>query len=103
MHGSDRVAVWDKWHNILAITVQLGSTSIPIWVEVLDKSRGTSNCEERKAALKMVFKLLGRKRIRAFRENLKLNQSIKRICNYLFDLIAKRWQLYQHQFLVFVG
>ncbi|MEM1327941.1 MAG: IS4 family transposase [Bacteroidota bacterium] len=56
----------DKWHNILAITVQLGSTSIPIWIEVLDKSRGTSNYEERKEALKMVFKLLGRKRIRAF-------------------------------------
>ncbi|MEM6699880.1 MAG: IS4 family transposase [Bacteroidota bacterium] len=56
----------DTWHNILAITVQFGSTSIPIWVEILDKSRGASNFEERKAALQMVFQLLGKKRIRAF-------------------------------------
>ncbi|MEM1324846.1 MAG: hypothetical protein AAGI23_02770 [Bacteroidota bacterium] len=51
------------------------------------------------------YKAVGyaRKGIDTIRENLKLNQSIKRICNYLFDLIAKRWQLYQHQLLVFVG
>lgn len=55
-----------KWHNLLVITVNSGKVGIPIWVEVLDKSRGVSNTKERKKILKKVINLLGLKRIYTF-------------------------------------
>ena len=55
-----------KWCNILAVTVNCGSVGIPIWMEVLDKSRGISNTDERIKTLQKVIDLIGIKRIRAF-------------------------------------
>lgn len=54
------------WHNILAITVNSGNVGLPIWVEVLDKSRGISNTAEREAILKKVIQILGVERINGF-------------------------------------
>lgn len=56
----------NAWHNILVITVRVGGTGIPIWVEVLDKGQGTSNTEERIDIVKKVLKLIGKDRIDSF-------------------------------------
>lgn len=53
----------NKWRNILAVTVNSGRVGIPIWVEVLDKKRGTSNALERIEVMDKVLKILGLKRI----------------------------------------
>jgi len=54
------------WHNILVITVRVGGTGIPIWVEVLDKGQGTSNTKERIEIVKKVLDLIGPDRIHSF-------------------------------------
>ena len=56
----------NTWHNILVMTVRVGGTGIPIWVEVLDKGQGTSNTQERIDVVKKVLNILGKDRIHCF-------------------------------------
>ena len=53
----------NKWRNILAVTVNSGKVGIPIWIEVLNKKRGTSNANERIDIMDKVLKVLGLERI----------------------------------------
>ena len=56
----------NAWHNLLVITVRIGGTGIPIWVEVLDKGQGTSNTKERINIVNKVIELIGKDRIHSF-------------------------------------